>query len=67
MIDYKTITRKKKKKEEKKKKSAANIVTSRSTLQVITNTMFIYHVHYTETIQSVTKPQQHKKNKQTNK
>ena len=54
MIDYKTITR---------KKYAANIVTSRSTLQVITNTMFIYHVHYTETNQSVTKPQQHKKNK----
>ena len=54
MIDYETITR---------KKNAANIVTSRSTLQVITNTMFIYHVHYTETIQSVTKPQQHKKKK----
>ena len=36
MIDYKTITR--------KKKSAANIVTSRSTLQVITNTMFIMYI-----------------------
>ena len=53
MIDYKKNTR---------KKSAANIVTSRSTLQVITNTVFIYHVHYTETKQSVTKPQE-KKNK----
>ena len=49
------------------KKNAANIVTSRSTLQVITNTMFIYHVHYTETIQSVTKPQQHKNKKQIKK
>ena len=51
MKNYKKLTR-------KITKSAANIVTSRSTLPAITNTMFICHVHYTKTIQSVTKPQQ---------